>query len=598
MTPFYQDKFTTLYHGNCKAVLKTLADCSIDSCVTDPPYELTQRVVDTARCPSCNWTGQGKTRFNKGPCPKCGIELIRERQHRGGGFMGKEWDATGITFDVEMWSEVLRVLKPGAFLLAFCGTRTYHRMACAVEDAGFEIRDCLSWLYGSGFPKSLSVPKATQSVIQSRYENATCLCLEESQNHQVDSEARSTSRDDARLETSKADEVQRTPSQQATEGTRHSNIPLQTKAGQPALCDLRDNDGTQAQGCETIKETVLLDRLRERGTETQGHGNASLRQGMEEYSRAGAPQRQDLPSMRQDTKAKRGGASGSSSETIPIRGNKPSIESNSTVRKLPSLNGSDNDSSIEFDPNRNKPREIILDDYSGRQKAMAWVCSWCGLPDKEWLNSLAPLGTALKPAHELIVLARKPLSEPNVAANVLRWRTGGLNIDACRIAGKKPQVTQGINNNPSSFNVARERRLSGDPSIGRWPSNVIFSHDPNCNGICVEGCPVRELDRQSGQLTSGGGNKRSQDAGMWSGKKPIDFICESDTGGASRFFHIAERSEDDLIPFLYVAKASRAERDKGLENVEPKEEMRLRSDLTPEQREYVMAELAKAGVSL
>ena len=68
--------------------------------------------------------------------------------------MGKKWDATGIAYDVNLWLECLRVLKPGGHLLAFGGTRTYHRMTCAIEDAGFEIRDCIVWLYGSGFPKS------------------------------------------------------------------------------------------------------------------------------------------------------------------------------------------------------------------------------------------------------------------------------------------------------------------------------------------------------------------------------------------------------------------------------------------------------------
>jgi DNA modification methylase len=72
-------------------------------------------------------------------------------------FMGKQWDK-GVP-SAETWAEVLRVLKPGSFLLAFGGTRTYHRLTCAIEDAGFEIRDCLMWLYGSGFPKSHDISK-------------------------------------------------------------------------------------------------------------------------------------------------------------------------------------------------------------------------------------------------------------------------------------------------------------------------------------------------------------------------------------------------------------------------------------------------------
>jgi site-specific DNA-methyltransferase (adenine-specific) len=93
-----------------------LDDCSVDAIVTDPPYEL--------------------------------------------GFMGKSWDASGIAYDLEVWRQALRVLKPGGHLLAFSGSRTYHRMVCAIEDAGFEVRDQIMWLYGSGFPKSHDISKA------------------------------------------------------------------------------------------------------------------------------------------------------------------------------------------------------------------------------------------------------------------------------------------------------------------------------------------------------------------------------------------------------------------------------------------------------
>jgi site-specific DNA-methyltransferase (adenine-specific) len=104
----------TLYLGDCLARLRELADASVDAVVTDPPYGLT--------------------------------------------FMGRHWDYDVPT--VEIWAECLRVLKPGGHLLAFAGTRTQHRMAVRIEDAGFEIRDMIAWVYGSGFPKSLDVSKA------------------------------------------------------------------------------------------------------------------------------------------------------------------------------------------------------------------------------------------------------------------------------------------------------------------------------------------------------------------------------------------------------------------------------------------------------
>ena len=104
-----------LINNDCIAAMKEMPDDSVDSIVTDPPYEL--------------------------------------------GFMGKSWDSSGIAFNIEVWQEALRVLKPGGHLIAFSGSRTYHRMAVAIEDAGFEIRDQIMWVYGSGFPKSHNVSK-------------------------------------------------------------------------------------------------------------------------------------------------------------------------------------------------------------------------------------------------------------------------------------------------------------------------------------------------------------------------------------------------------------------------------------------------------
>ena len=112
-----------------------------DSIVTDPPYDLVSIV----------------RRFGKaGAAPAKGGVYARSSR----GFMGKEWDATGVAFDPETWATALHTLKPGGHLIAFGGSRTWHRMACAIEDAGFEIRDSLSWLYGTGFPKSHDISLA------------------------------------------------------------------------------------------------------------------------------------------------------------------------------------------------------------------------------------------------------------------------------------------------------------------------------------------------------------------------------------------------------------------------------------------------------
>lgn len=136
----------TLHHGDMRNVLADLARTGIlfDGCACDPPYHL-KSIVD---------------RFGAADAAPAqhGTDGAFARASRG--FMGKEWDGGDIAFRPETWRLVYDVLKPGAHLLAFSGTRTYHRMACAIEDAGFEIRDMNLWLYGSGFPKSHDVSKA------------------------------------------------------------------------------------------------------------------------------------------------------------------------------------------------------------------------------------------------------------------------------------------------------------------------------------------------------------------------------------------------------------------------------------------------------
>ena len=118
--------FQILLGGDCFSVLRSMSEGSVDAVVCDPPYEL--------------------------------------------GFMGKKWDSTGVAFDPATWREVLRVLKPGGYLLAFGGTRTYHRMTVAIEDAGFEIRDCIGWNYATGFPKSRNLPGGWGTALKPAWE--------------------------------------------------------------------------------------------------------------------------------------------------------------------------------------------------------------------------------------------------------------------------------------------------------------------------------------------------------------------------------------------------------------------------------------------
>ena len=118
----YQGKNYKIYNEDCLIELENMEENSIDSIVTDPPYELN--------------------------------------------FMNKGWDNAGVSFQKETWEKCLKVLKPGGHLLAFGGSRTFHRIACAIEDAGFEIRDTIMWLYGAGFPKSMNVGKQLEKRLE------------------------------------------------------------------------------------------------------------------------------------------------------------------------------------------------------------------------------------------------------------------------------------------------------------------------------------------------------------------------------------------------------------------------------------------------
>jgi site-specific DNA-methyltransferase (adenine-specific) len=239
----------TVYLGSNLDVLPTLPDNSVDSIVTDPPYEL--------------------------------------------GFMGKSWDNSGIAYSVELWTECMRVLKPGGHLLAFGGSRTWHRLAVAIEDAGFEMRDSIVWLYGSGFPKSHNVALGIDKVM--------------------------------------------------------------------------------------------------------GHAN-------------------------------RGRA-------IP------------TASKY---QASDKEE-------KNKLTSNPVEAYEAKSPESV---KWQG-----W-------GTALKPAFEPIVVARKPLIG-TVAANVLEWGTGGLNIDASRIGTEQVTINT-FDNGAKPFGGAVGEPFTGRHSVGRWPANIIL----------------------------------------------------------------------------------------------------------------------------
>ena len=315
-----------LHNGDCLNVLKMMIEDEVfvDSIVTDPPYEL--------------------------------------------GFMGRSWDSTGIAFQKETWELCFKVLKPGGHLLAFSGSRTYHRMAVAIEDAGFEIRDQVMWLYGSGFPKSMNVGKA-----------------------------------------------------------------LDKKLGNE-----RESFGT---------------KLKKAGDMRGGN-----------YVKGG------------DYKS------------------------------------------------------IEIEITKGNTEWEGW-------------------GTALKPAHEPLVLARKPLSENSVVDNVLKHRTGGINIDECRVEGndaKYPDTNPDFRDQgrQSKENIGIDKLSFGQTENVKRKKVVRKSRDENGvwtndnSGMKAEGSEYADADPR--------------------GRFPSN-VMHDGSGSIKELF-------EDKSKYFYCAKTSKAERNQGLDN--------------------------------
>lgn len=405
--------------GDCVEQMRTLDADSVDAIVTDPPY---------------------------------GLE-----------FMGKGWDGFGTPLGFQTWTEqwareALRVLKPGGHLLAFGGTRMYHRLAAGIEDAGFEIRDTLMWLYGSGFPKSLDVSKAIDKMDAKDEQQA--------RRHRFTEWVRSTGATAQQID-------QATGSAMGGHYTTHPS--------QPAI-------------------------MTRQHLEACRHLLGEIPEWVEREC--------DIRSLESRNFAER--------EVIGLG---TSAIANKSEEKRHTIGAS---KAVEFN--------ITAPSTEAAKKWQGW-------------------GTALKPAVEPIVLARKPLIG-TVAENVLKHGTGALNIEASRIGTTVetwPTTRSYAPGQMQPLGIGLTQSTGATPP-GRWPANILLDE-----------AAAAMLDEQSGVLTSGaknGGiyNSDEQSPSNFStgmNGKPRTFVADASSGGASRFF--------------YVAKASRAERNKGLEHMEKKE---------------------------
>jgi hypothetical protein len=451
MTPHYEDATVTLHHGDCLDVLRELPDASVESVVCDPPYNLS--------------------------------------------FMGRQWDshATPVAFQAwcALWTaECLRVLKPGGHLLAFGGTRTWHRLACAVEDAGFEVRDSIAWLYGSGFPKSLRVSR----------DERFCHC---------DGHAGTSSRT--------------SPAPPLDDHTR-----TQDDAG------AAEHGGRSAHHVTRTALDSLADCRGERGSDGEPlrPEPADARSSLPSLEDARGRSRSVVPADGPD-------AGSSRSPSQAQRNGHPSSQGYLSRSDAPSSPHGDTDSSST------EPLRTGLGSGSPAsgtshmgESLSAWPnCLTCGKPQAN------ELGTALKPAFEPVVVARKPLTG-TVASNVLAHGTGALNIDGCRIEGVVPQVTQGAEDRiyGNGKGLRSEPMLSQPHAAGRWPANVVLDESQ-----------AAALDLMSGTLTSGANPaRRGVDGdrtayGDFAGQEDANPQRGADSGGASRFFYTAKAASEERV---------------------------------------------------
>lgn len=506
----YQNATVTVHHGDCIEVLATLEANSVDSVVCDPPYGLGFMGKD--------WDSIKQEASRPPSADETDARFKQKYPRTGKGPAAVAFDGPAFQQWCELWAaECLRVLKPGGHLLAFGGTRTWHRLACAIEDAGFEIRDSIAWLMGSGFPKSLNVSR--QEVF--------CQCSVDSPYGTGGVEQVSSS-DVPGL---------RSPVPSVTEQAARRSAPgvlsaVSGEAGRgPSGGVVNQRDGsTDPRDTRTQRQP----RSEEPGVERRGDAQAA------EGELQGGAVRPLSPGVPADGSGRRlhhGAPAGDGSVGRP---------------------NADPDGSGE--PHRPEPVEQrplksgAVPDERGPQAGGVWpVCAGCRKP-------VVPngLGTALKPAHEPIVMARKPLTG-TVASNVMAWGTGALNIDGCRIEhsgsadlAKHKKGVDAIKSRGGTManSWKNSSDLSGASDVsakGRWPANVVLDESQ-----------AEALDEMSGETVSKSGGQRGESRQVTQGAsnggvqggfnlKDAPRGGHDDLGGASRFFYTAKAGADERI---------------------------------------------------
>ena len=509
----------TVHHGDSRDVLKGLADASIDSVVTDPPYALVS-------------IGKRFGADNAAPAKSNGASGVYARASSG--FMGQRWDTGETAFSVEFWAEVMRVLKPGGHVVAFSGTRTYHRLACAVEDAGFEIRDMCAWNYGSGFPKSHNIIKKLQESGQA------CSCHKTiiSSHHVCDENLHDLRVGlDASEPLSGGAEPDLQRSLHGRGGEAEGAGEATASAAVHSLRDVRNSSSQAAKPCgesgsDLLQRVVPVKDLR---GPTEAHG------GQHDGAEGDAAVRREEPGMegRGDPQAAEGELQGrpvcAGANLGAADGTEGRIHHGASARdgadvRLPVDADGSGQSRGPQPGEQHAGQPDALPDERGSQAWGSWpVCPRC-------LQPIVPegYGTALKPALEPIALARKPLERGlTIAANVRKHGTGALNIDASRIGTEAHVIKGGGGGKGTGWGKKNEVNLE---RVGRFPANVI--HDGSEE---VVGAFPASKDGVAGKRTGLGS------VGPVVGGYDDEWGGYGSEGSAARFFYSAKADAEDRL---------------------------------------------------
>lgn len=433
-------------------LLEVIEPNTIDSVVTDPPYELN--------------------------------------------FMNKGWDRSGIAFQKETWEKCYQALKPGGYLLAFGGSRTFHRIAVAIEDAGFEIRDVIMWVYAQGFPKALDIEKQLEKYLNELLKSGNMDVGDKDEKR-----TKQNTKHDMRF-------MWKGNLQKTKSFDKKQREVLQSSVSKQGL-SLPINTTSDVWGKEPSME---------------GWGNVDEK---ERKLHRGSLCEMSTRIFTDGTKRRlHNGTQASDGETLK-----------QTIRQ----DGSD--TSHRPQPKQQQDREpnSIQDEW--RTQEIRKV--------REKIEQFRGYKTALKPAYEPIIVARKPL-KGTVAQNVMQYGVGGINIDECRVGhGRDKEQTQGVSNSETQVVGRDENNVKTYPiDLGRFPANFI--HDgsdevvklfPNSDGAGGS-TPQSKITGYGKNISNGnyeyyGGDRNTFDSG---------------TGSASRFFKSLEYNgkDNDEWNKLYV----------------------------------------------